>query len=62
MGEKRFLKFISFTFYCGFHRDLWVKPERLTSQKGTVCGANPYRPPWPPGGQETAYMELSEGY
>lgn len=28
VGEERFLKFISFTFYCGFHHDLWVKSER----------------------------------
>lgn len=30
-GEYRrrdVLKFISFTFYCGFHHDLWVKTER----------------------------------
>lgn len=28
VGEEIFLKFISFTFYCGFPHDLWVKTAR----------------------------------
>lgn len=28
VGEETFVKVISFTFYCGFHHDLWVHTER----------------------------------